>query len=131
MTRLISFSEAQSRHDNSLPPEDGPEPTEAMEDEAFDELVANSTLLSEYIELVCPVSILHVIQAYNEAGGLPRRNKTPDDDQAFERLTDGFDDFLRGYRQWLGQRLVDQADIVMQRHIENAKEDAESDYDPY
>lgn len=123
MNALHSFAQAQARYDAMLPPEPGPEPSEDHFDTAFDMLVEDRDLMAQFMDEAGPDTVT-VFQLYHRAG-LPFRDKTQRDDDLIESYEVTFRAFFDHYREWLGSRLADTADDVMQREIDEAREEAE------
>lgn len=124
------MQQAQERHDNQLPPEDGPEPTDVQIDTAFGRLVHDDAVLADYLDDWAP-DTTSVFQLYQRAG-LPAGNGTERDDDLYESYTTLFDTFLRNYRDWLARkddagesRLMTAADAVMLEEAEEARQEAE------
>jgi hypothetical protein len=116
------FNRAQSNYDNQLPPEPAAEPTEAHFDEAFDQLVNDDELIEQYIE-ECAPNITAIFQLYHH-NGFPRMNRSEKDDELRDSYDTIFTHFLDGYRDWLGSRLAETAEAIMDQEIHDAKEDA-------
>ncbi|HXE07092.1 MAG TPA: hypothetical protein VN612_04295 [Acidobacteriaceae bacterium] len=122
--RTMTFDQAQERWDNMLPPDDfGQEPTEAQIEEAFSELVQDDERLNDFM-LTSDVTICTVYQLYH-AHGLPRCDGSERDDDLRDRYANEFTAFFDHYRAWLGDRLTDKADKIMQADMRAAREDAE------
>lgn len=126
----LTFQQAQERHDNSLPPDGGPEPTEEQIDTAFGRLMHDNATLADYLDDWAP-DTTSVFQLYQRAG-LPLGNKTERDDELYESYTTLFDMFLRNYRDWLeckdaqgNSRLMAMADTIMEDEAREAREEAE------
>jgi hypothetical protein len=126
----LTMQQAQERHDNALPPEDGPEPTDEQIETAFGRLVHNDAVLADFLDDWAP-DTTSVFQLYQRAG-LPLGNNTERDDDLYESYTTLFDIFLRNYREWLAckdkageSRLMTEADAVMLEEAEQARQEAE------
>jgi hypothetical protein len=120
---LRSFAQAQARYDAMLPPEPGPEPSEDHFDTAFDMLVEDRDLMAQFMDEAGPDTVT-VFQLYHRAG-LPRHDMSERDDDLIESYEVTFRAFFDHYRDWLGLRLADTAQDVMQREIDEAREEAE------
>lgn len=123
MNHTDAFNRAQANHDNSLPPEDGPEPSEAHIEEAFSNLVAKTPLLLDYIDAMGQDNTT-VFQLYHQYG-LPRMDGSERDNTLLDSYEVILCNYLDGYREWLGPRLTEEADRVMQEAIRQGKEEAE------
>ena len=122
MNALHSFAQAQARYDAMLPPEPGPEPSEDHFDTAFDMLVKDCDLMAQFMDEAGPDTVT-VFQLFHDRG-LPFRDKTQRDDELIEAYETTLNAFLEHYREWLGPRLADTAEDVMQSEIEQAREEA-------
>lgn len=122
---MPTFDQLQDRFDHALPPDDGPEPTEAHFNEAFDQLMQDDERLIDYINDVGPDTTT-IFQLIHKYGGLPLNfNVSERLDVLHEELTNTADAFIDGYRNWLGSVLADRAEQVMRDEIDAARSDAE------
>lgn len=117
----MSFQAAQSAYDNRSLPE-LPEPTEEDLDIAFDELVQDTSLLLDYIDAEGPDTIT-AFQLFHR-DGLPCMDFSEKDDNLRDSYLSTLTAFFDGYRAWLGDRLTARADQVMQKRIQDAKDEA-------
>jgi hypothetical protein len=110
-TTMTTFSQEQERYDNQLPPDELPEPSEDHFEEAFNRLMQDDELLFDYIDAEGPdtTTIFKLIHQH----GLPANHASESDDELRDQLQTTADDFIEGYRKWLGTRLADLADEVM------------------
>jgi hypothetical protein len=120
---LHSLAQAQARYDAMLPPEPGPEPSEDHFDTAFDMLVEDRDLMAQFMDEAGPDTVT-VFQLFHRAG-LPRHDMSERDDDLVESYEVTFRAFFDHYREWLGSRLADSAQDVMQSEIDEAREEAE------
>jgi hypothetical protein len=123
MNAQDGFNRAQFNHDNQLPPEDSPEPSEAHIEEAFAQLVQDSDLLNTFM-LETDVTITGVYQLFH-ANGWPTASWSERNDELRDSYALTFEIFFDHYRSWLGDRLTAKADEVMRAQIEEARIEAE------
>ena len=100
-----------------------PEPSEDQVEEAFTALVQDDERLNDFM-LTSDVTICKVYQLYH-AHGLPRCDGSERDDELRDCYAGAFGEFFDHYRAWLGDRLTDKADKIMQADMRAAREDAE------
>jgi hypothetical protein len=110
-TIMPTFDQLQERYDNQLPPDELPEPSEGQFEEAFNRLMQDDELLFDYIDAEGPdtTTIFKLIHQH----GLPANHASESDGELLDQLQTTADDFIEGYRKWLGTRLADLADEVM------------------
>jgi hypothetical protein len=128
---MPSFHQLQERHDNALPPDEAPEPTPLQFADAFDNLMENATLLADYIEDRNPdvITLFQILHRH----GVPSYSRSQREDMLRDRMDSIIDAFVKGYREWLGVRLTNEAEMLRRKAIDDARLDAEDaeDNDSY
>ena len=107
----------------SAPDDDATEPSPAHYDEALSELVQDSQLLADFIDVEQP-DYTTPFQLFHKYGGLPSMDGSERDDNLRNSWQVTMDNFFDHYRDWLGVRLTNKADTIMRAEIQASKDDA-------